>query len=80
LLSRLDHVGGPDFIHRFAIVYSGILLKIDKWLNEAYSSLNNILIADIDLPEDSNKEQAIVDSNKKFINLDGNPTTSSGNI
>lgn len=80
LLSRLDHVGGHDFIHRFAIVYSGILLKIDKWLNEAYSSLNNILIADIDLPEDSNKEQAIVDSNKKFINLDGNPTTSSGNI
>lgn len=70
LLSKLDHVGSHDFIPRFAIVYAGILTKIDAWLKEAYTALDNKLISDIDLPEDSDKEKAIIDTDKPFLKTD----------
>lgn len=75
LLSRLDHVGSHSFIPRFSIVYSGILNKIDLWLKEAYGILDNKLIADIELPEDSDKEQAILENGKTFLkNEDSSPS------
>ena len=59
LLQRLDNVGDSDFIPRFSIIYRSILDNIDVWLNESYNSLNDKLISDICLPEDSNKEEEI---------------------
>lgn len=70
LLSKLDHVGCHDFIPRFAIVYTGILTKIDAWLKQAYEALDNKLISDIDIPEDSDKEMAIIDTDKPFLKTD----------
>ncbi len=70
LLSKLDHVGSHDFIPRFAIVYARILTKIDAWLKEAYDALDNKLISDIDLPEDADKEQAIIETDKPFLKND----------
>lgn len=67
LLSKLDHEGRSDFIPRFGIVYGSTLSKIDSWLKEAYEALDDKLIADIVLPEDLNKEKAILESDKPFI-------------
>ena len=75
LLSKLDHVGKSDFIPRFSLVYGNALRKIDGWLKSAYDALDSKLIADIDLPEDSDKEKAIVETDKSFLKTDDSSTT-----
>ena len=59
LLSKIDHVGSSDFIPRFNLIYRDLLEKIDTWLDSAYQALDNQLVADIDLPEDADKENAL---------------------
>ncbi len=59
LLSKIDHVGSSNFIPRFCIIYKDVLEKIDKWLDSAYSTLDDQLIEDIVLPEDIDKENSL---------------------
>lgn len=66
LLSKLDHVGSTDFIPRFAIIYKDILSKIDIWLDSSYKPLDNQLIADIELPEDIDKESLLTVNKPQF--------------
>lgn len=66
LLSQIDHVGSSDFIPRFNIIYKDILDKIDKWLDSAYTALDGQLIADIDLPEDIDKENKLTEVKPQF--------------
>ena len=67
LLRKLDAVGDSDFIPRFSIIYRSILDRIDGWLDESYSQLDDKLISDIELPEDSDKEKIVNTSPKSFI-------------
>lgn len=67
LLRKLDAVGDSDFIPRFSLIYRSILDRIDGWLDESYSQLDDKLIADIELPEDSDKEKIVNTSPKSFI-------------
>lgn len=67
LLQRLDSVGDSNFIPRFTLVYRPILDNIDKWLNETYDCLRNQLIANIWLPEDTEKEQQLETADTGFI-------------
>lgn len=66
LLSKVDNVGSSDFIPRFNIIYKDVLDKIDSWLGNAYKTLDNQLIADIDLPEDSDKEKSLNETKPAF--------------
>lgn len=70
LLRKLDAVGDSDFIPRFSIIYRSILDRIDGWLDESYSQLDDKLISDIELPEDSDKEKIVNTSPKSFIRND----------
>lgn len=66
LLSKVDRVGSSNFIPRFGIIYRDVLDKIDKWLDSAYDQLNTQLIADINLPEDLDKEDSLNASKPQF--------------
>lgn len=70
LLAKLDYIGEHDLMPGPDSVYAGVLSRIDLWLRDAYSSLGDILIADIDLPEDKDKEQAIIDNRDAFLNTE----------
>ncbi|MDE6533677.1 MAG: YihY/virulence factor BrkB family protein [Muribaculaceae bacterium] len=70
LLRRLDHVGDSNFIPRFSLIYRDILDKIDSWLDDCYDSLDTRKIADIDLPEDIDKEKIVNATPKPFIHSD----------
>lgn len=66
LLSKIDHVGSSDFIPRFGIIYKDTLSKIDSWLDSAYDCLDSQLIADIYLPEDTDKEKSLNETKPQF--------------
>ena len=66
LLSKIDHVGSSNFIPRFSIIYREVLDKIDKWLDSAYEQLDSQLIADINLPEDIDKENSLNEAKPQF--------------
>lgn len=66
LLSKVDRVGSSNFIPRFGIIYRQVLDKIDKWLVSAYDQLNTQLIADINLPEDIDKENSLNEVKPQF--------------
>ena len=70
LLRRLDHVGDSNFIPRFSLIYRDILDKIDSWLDDCYDTLDTRKIADIDLPEDIDKEKIVNATPKPFIHSD----------
>lgn len=70
LLQKLDSTGDSNFIPRFSIIYRTLLDEIDKWLSESYVPLENRLIADIDLPEDSDKEKIIDKSGESYLKSD----------
>ncbi|MDE6577803.1 MAG: YihY/virulence factor BrkB family protein [Muribaculaceae bacterium] len=67
LLRRLDNVGPSNFIPRFSIIYGNILTKIDEWLQQTYKSLDSILVADINIPVDTEKEQASESDSQPFL-------------
>lgn len=70
LLRRIDSVGDHDFIPRFSLVYRSVLDEIDALLLKSYQSMEGVLVCDIDLPIDKDKE-AIVDSKPQpFITPD----------
>lgn len=58
LLEKLDSVGDSDFIPRFSVIYQSVLGNIDSWLKESYTSLNDKLLREIQLPimEEGNPE------------------------
>lgn len=66
LLLKVDRVGSSNFIPRFGIIYRQVLDKIDKWLVSAYDQLNTQLIADINLPEDIDKENSLNEVKPQF--------------
>ncbi len=70
LLSKIDKVGGNNIIPRFSIVYSGILAKIDDWFKVACDTLSDKMIADIELPEDDEKEKEITAGNQDMLDSD----------
>lgn len=70
LLSRIDKVGGNNIIPRFSVVYAGILSKIDGWFKEACDTLSDKMIADIELPEDADKEKEVTVDSKNILDSD----------
>ena len=70
LLQRLDAVGLHDFIPRFSIIYRPILDRIDTWLSESYESMKGLLIKDIELPVDADKEAVVDAAPDPFIKSD----------
>lgn len=72
LFRSLDSVGSHDFIPRFSIVYSDILDKIDLWLKESYSAMDNFMIKDIILPFDESKETQLNSQSQPFLISDDN--------
>lgn len=66
LLSKIDHVGSSDFIPRFNLIYRDLLDKIDTWLASAYKALDSQLVADIELPEDIDKENSLNEVKPSF--------------
>lgn len=76
LLRRLDSVGDSNFIPRFSIIYRSILDRIDVWLNKTYTTLEDVLISDISLPVDDDKERAINETRKPFLENDDSDSVS----
>lgn len=70
LLERLDKVGQSNFIPLFTKNYGPLLTKIDGWLEQSYHSMDNILIADIDLPIDSERLKLIDEETEPFFQFD----------
>lgn len=70
LLERLDAVGDHDFIPRFSLVYRHILDKIDSWLSQSYESMKSIMIKDITLPVDTDKQAVVDAAPESFIKTD----------
>ncbi|MDE6298829.1 MAG: YihY/virulence factor BrkB family protein [Muribaculaceae bacterium] len=70
ILQKMDNIGDSNFIPRFAQLYAPVLEKIDKWLTDSYTGMKDVLISDIQLPEDSDKEAAINDNPQPFFITD----------
>lgn len=71
LLRRLDKVGDSGFIPRFSLIYRNILDKIEGWIEETYRPLENVLITDIVLPVDDDKERVVNETPKPFLDING---------
>lgn len=70
LLERLDKVGQSNFIPLFSKTYGPLLTKIDGWLEDSYQTMDHILIADIELPIDSEKLKKIDEVEEPFFQMD----------
>lgn len=56
MLDKLDHTGSSNFIPRFGIIYKDILAEMEVWFDKCYDAIDDILIRDIKLPEDDDKD------------------------
>ena len=70
LLERLDKVGDSNFIPRFSQTYGALLTEIDGWLTKTYRTLDDVHVADIKLPIDSEHLKAIDEETKPFLQPD----------
>lgn len=70
ILQKIDNIGDSNFIPRFAQLYAPILGKIDKWLADSYSAMKDVMISDIQLPTDNDKESAIDNTPQPFFITD----------
>lgn len=56
-LKKIDAEGNSNFIPRFSKIYGDTLIQLDKVLDNAYPSGNDILIKDISLPAPDNGDK-----------------------
>ncbi|MDE6226950.1 MAG: hypothetical protein K2M63_05485, partial [Muribaculaceae bacterium] len=50
--------------------YGPLLTKIDGWLEDSYQTMDHVLIADIELPIDSEKLKKIDEVEEPFFQMD----------